>query len=69
MRLKHRQPDLARAVVKLSRGFSGEGNAVFSFDGAPTGAGLEAWVLERLPRLAFEGHAACMAALRGQAGL
>ncbi len=51
--LKARRPDMRRAVVKLDEGFSGEGNAVFDFEGAP-GSGLESWVLNRLPRLAFE---------------
>jgi hypothetical protein len=47
--LKGRQPGLRKAVVKLDEGFSGEGNAVFSFDGAPAGeAGLRSWVSGRL---------------------
>ncbi len=33
--LKQEQPSLRRAVVKLNEGFSGDGNAVFSFDEAP----------------------------------
>ena len=32
--LKRRQPDLKRAVVKLNEGFSGDGNALFLFEGA-----------------------------------
>jgi hypothetical protein len=52
--LKARDPGLQRAVVKLNEGFSGEGNAVFGFQGAPEGAGLCAWIADRLPRLAFE---------------
>jgi len=56
--LKRRNPGLRRAVVKLNEGFSGEGNALFRFDdfptGAPTGPGLERWVADRLPELAFE---------------
>lgn len=49
--LKARAPGLRKAVVKLDEGFSGEGNAVFSFDGAPDGAGeLRAWVQRELPR-------------------
>lgn len=49
--LKCRQPALRRAVVKLDEGFSGEGNAVFDFEGAPAGdAGkLGRWVESRLP--------------------
>jgi len=52
--LRRRRPDLDRAVVKLNDGFSGEGNAVFSFDGAPDHtANLRSWVAERLPRMRF----------------
>jgi hypothetical protein len=51
--LKGRNPDLKRAVVKLDEGFSGEGNAMFRFDGAPT-TGLKAWIKERLPALECE---------------
>ena len=43
-------------MVKLNEGFSGEGNAVFSFAGAPTGPGLQPWVSERLPKLGFEAE-------------
>jgi hypothetical protein len=52
--VKRRDPALRRAVVKLNDGCSGEGNAVFRFDGAPDGAGLKTWVAGRLPLLAFE---------------
>lgn len=52
--LKGRNPALSRAVVKLNEGFSGEGNAVFSFRDAPAGPGLAAWVKGALPGLAFE---------------
>ncbi len=51
--LKGRYPDLRRAVVKLNDGFSGEGNALFYFDGAPA-RGLEGWIREQLPGLKFE---------------
>jgi hypothetical protein len=54
--LKGREPGLRRAVVKLNEGFSGEGNAVFRFDGAPEGSGLEAWVGSRMAELAFEAR-------------
>jgi hypothetical protein len=47
--LKREYPDLRRAVIKLEEGFSGEGNAIFSYDGAPTGHGLEPWVRRVLP--------------------
>jgi hypothetical protein len=52
--IKRQKPDLRRAVVKLNDGFSGEGNAVFSFDGAPT-SGVGRWVASTLPtRVRFE---------------
>jgi hypothetical protein len=52
--LKSRNPALRRAVVKLNEGFSGDGNALFRFAGAPVGLALEAWIKSRLPQLAFE---------------
>ncbi len=53
--LRHRHPTLRRAVVKLNEGFSGEGNSVFDYDGAPTGSGLAGWIRSELPkRLRFE---------------
>lgn len=53
--LKRRLPDLRRAVVKLEEGTSGEGNAVFSYEGAPDGPSLAAWVRDQLPlRLRYE---------------
>jgi hypothetical protein len=56
--LRARDPALRRAVVKLNEGFSGEGNAVFSFDGAPQGGCSERWVRERLATgLRFEAPA------------
>lgn len=48
--LKRGDPALRRAVVKLNEGFSGEGNAVFSYDGAPASGGLDGWVRDELPR-------------------
>lgn len=70
--LKGRAPDLRRAVVKLDEGFSGEGNAVFSFEGAPR-QGLAAWVRRELPRRlrfeaateTFEHYAASFATMGG----
>jgi hypothetical protein len=54
--LKARNPSLARAVVKLNDGFSGEGNAVFSFAGCPDD-GPRRWVAAHLPlNLAFEAR-------------
>ncbi len=53
--LKARSPGLRKAVVKLNEGFSGEGNALFSFAGAPSDrSGLARWVRDRLPDLACE---------------
>ncbi|HZW46647.1 MAG TPA: peptide ligase PGM1-related protein, partial [Microvirga sp.] len=52
--LKARRPGIKRAVVKLEEGFSGEGNALFTYEGAPEGAALKTWIEDRLPRLAFE---------------
>ena len=52
--LKAAKPALERAVVKLNEGFSGEGNAVFSFEGAPQGADLKPWVRARLSQMGFE---------------
>lgn len=52
--LKGQRPEVERAVVKLNEGFSGEGNAVFDFRDAPSGAALSSWVRDRLPGLAFE---------------
>ena len=52
--LKLRQPGLQRAVVKLNDGFSGEGNAVFSYEGAPAES-LTSWIEAVLPtRARFE---------------
>lgn len=59
-KLRTEHPDLAKAVVKLNYGASGEGNAVFRFAGAPDAArggtaALESWVRTALPdRLAYE---------------
>lgn len=52
--LKSENPALARAVVKINEGFSGEGNAVIDLGGAPAGSDLLAWIRSALPRLAFE---------------
>jgi hypothetical protein len=47
--LKRRRQLLRRVVIKLEAGFSGEGNAIFAFDGAPNDAGLARWVRAALP--------------------
>jgi hypothetical protein len=46
--LKGRNPRLARAVVKLNHGFSGEGNAVFSYAGCPEDD-PQRWIAAHLP--------------------
>ena len=50
--LKLRDPDARRAVVKLNDGFSGEGNALFYYDGLDAAAGktsLITSIYDRLP--------------------
>ena len=64
--LKARNPGLRRAVVKLNEGFSGEGNALFRFDGAPEGAALKPWIAARLPALAFEARDMTWEAFEGK---
>ena len=51
--LKARNPDLERAVVKLNDGFSGEGNAVFSYAGLQDGVPTPEQIRGRLPDLQF----------------
>ncbi len=50
--LKVRHPALRKAVVKLNEGFSGEGNAIFSFEGCPD-SDFRSWVASQLPSLRF----------------
>ncbi len=53
--LKSQTPALGRAAVKLEFGTSGEGNAVFAFDGYPGDGSSLSWVRNELPRrLLFE---------------
>jgi len=59
--LRARNPKLRKAVVKLDEGFSGEGNAVFSYDGAPVSKGgaadLRSWIRQSLAEdLRFEAR-------------
>jgi hypothetical protein len=55
--LKRSRPGLRRAAIKLDEGFSGEGNAVFPYDGAPEGRDLARWVHDELPRrIRFEAE-------------
>jgi hypothetical protein len=48
--LRREHPALRRAVVKLEEGFSGDGNAIFPYDGAPDGPSLARWVRSTLPQ-------------------
>jgi hypothetical protein len=48
--LKRAHSTVRRAVIKVEEGFSGEGNAIFSYDDAPSGPGLTRWVRDVLPR-------------------
>ncbi len=54
--LKAGDPGLRRAVVKINEGFSGDGNALFRFDGAPDGPALTPWIRRQLPHIAFEAR-------------
>ena len=53
--LKRDKPGLRRAVVKLNDGFSGEGNALFYYDGVEGGSDgdLRQQIRDRLPDLRF----------------
>ncbi len=55
--LKLEFPEINKAVVKLNDGFSGEGNAMFSFEGAPGNENLRLWVKRILSeRLQIVAH-------------
>lgn len=55
--LKTNYPALKKAVIKLNDGFSGEGNALFSFHDAPKNADLRIWIKNNLPkRLKIVAH-------------
>lgn len=47
--LKYKNPTLVRAVLKMNDGFSGEGNAVFYYDGFPFNESDYTWMKEALP--------------------
>ncbi|MDX2047569.1 MAG: peptide ligase PGM1-related protein [Chitinophagaceae bacterium] len=47
--LKRQKPLLSKAVVKINDGFSGDGNAVFSYEASPSGTGLKQWIGKELP--------------------
>ena len=44
VKLKTAYPSVKKAVVKMNDGFSGEGNGIFSFEGAPVKGNLQRWV-------------------------
>ncbi|MBB1284152.1 carboxylate-amine ligase [Flavisolibacter sp. BT320] len=50
LQLKLDNPSLRKAVVKINEGFSGEGNAVFSFAGAPQSPELEIWICDHFAK-------------------
>ncbi|MEO6813539.1 MAG: ATP-grasp domain-containing protein [Ginsengibacter sp.] len=55
--LKTTFPALQKAAIKLNEGFSGDGNAVFSFEEMPVGEQLRSWIKEVLPhRLQIIAH-------------
>lgn len=47
--LKKQNPGIRRAVVKVNDGFSGDGNAVFSYSGIEDAANAKQWINEQLP--------------------
>jgi PGM1 C-terminal domain len=42
--LKKMKPDLQKAVIKMDDGFSGEGNALFSYQQSPISGNLKSWI-------------------------
>lgn len=71
--LKRTHARLRRAVVKLDDGFSGDGNAIFSFDDSPPARDLSRWIRDQLPshlrfvapQETWESYAAKFAAMGG----
>lgn len=47
--LKQKNPSVKKAVVKLNDGFSGDGNAVFSYKGSENVSDLKKWIQDNLP--------------------
>ena len=47
-KMKEQNPALRKGVVKVNDGFSGDGNAVFSYTGSEHAADLRAWIKENL---------------------
>ena len=48
VKLKEQIPGLRKAVVKLNDGFSGDGNAIFSYSGSENAADLKVWIKDNL---------------------
>ena len=48
MELKKQNPQLRKAVVKVNDGFSGDGNAIFSYSGIEEGNDTKQWIKEHL---------------------
>lgn len=46
--LKINDPSIRKAVIKMNEGFSGEGNAVFTFEGIDEGTDLKQWITASL---------------------
>ncbi len=46
--LKNQDPEIRRAVVKINDGFSGDGNAIFSFSGSGKKGDSKNWIRENL---------------------
>jgi hypothetical protein len=49
VQLKQQEPGLRKAVIKLNEGFSGDGNATFSYAGTPHGESLYESIEAQLP--------------------
>jgi hypothetical protein len=48
IQLKNQHPEIRKAVVKVNDGFSGDGNAIFSYAGIETAADSNIWVSENI---------------------
>lgn len=47
-KLKIQNPSALNAVIKINEGFSGEGNAIFCYEGAPENGDLKGWIKKQL---------------------
>ena len=47
-KMKQNNPALRKGVVKVNDGFSGDGNAIFSYTGSEDAANLKTWIKENL---------------------